>query len=56
YNVSGGLVTPGRNDYPAGENSDVGFRVAAIPEPSSITLLVCGALGLLVYGWRRRRM
>ena len=25
-----------------------------VPEPSSVTLLVCGLLGLAVYGWRRR--
>ena len=40
---------------PSSEYTDVGFRVASIPEPGSITLLVCGAVGLLVYGWRRRR-
>ncbi len=31
-----------------------GFRVASIPEPDSITLLVCGALTGLMW-WRRRR-
>ena len=40
---------------PADESQSFGFRVARIPEPGSITLLVCGALGLLAYGWRRRR-
>jgi len=34
----------------------LGFRVASVPEPGSITLLVCGALGLLTYAWRRRRL
>ena len=28
---------------------------AEVPEPSTVALLVCGALGLLAYGWRRRR-
>ena len=32
-----------------------GFRVANIPEPGSIPLLVCGVVGLLAYAWRRRR-
>jgi formylglycine-generating enzyme required for sulfatase activity len=32
-----------------------GFRVAFVPEPGSITLLVAGALSLVAYGWRRRR-
>ena len=40
---------------PTQENKRVGFRVASIPEPGSITLLVCGAVGLLAYGWRRRK-
>ena len=37
---------------------DLGFRVAAskaVPEPSTITLLATGAIGLVGYGWRRRR-
>jgi sulfatase modifying factor 1 len=29
--------------YPTNENCYIGFRVASIPEPGSITLLVCGA-------------
>ena len=32
-----------------------GFRVAEVPEPGSITLVVCGGLCLLAYAWRRRR-
>ncbi len=27
----------------------------AVPEPSSVALLGIGALGLVGYGWRRRR-
>jgi len=30
--------------------------IDAIPEPGSMTLLVCGALGLLAYAWRRQRI
>lgn len=37
------------------ETKDVGFRVASIPEPSTITLLAMGAIGLLLYAARRRR-
>ena len=29
--------------------------VTAIPEPSTIILLVAGAVSALIYGWRRRR-
>ncbi len=32
-----------------------GFRVASIPEPGSITLLVCGAVAGLAWGRRRRQ-
>jgi formylglycine-generating enzyme required for sulfatase activity len=32
-----------------------GFRVAEVPEPSSITLVVCGGLCLLALAWRRHR-
>ena len=27
-----------------------------VPEPSTLVLLTAGTLGLLGYGWRRRRM
>ncbi len=40
----------------------VGFRVASdpsgwepVPEPGSITLVVCGGLSLFAYAWRKRR-
>ncbi len=38
---------------PHSEADWIGFRVASIPEPGSITLLVCGAVAGLI--WRRRR-
>jgi len=38
---------------PTNEYYDIGFRVASVPEPGSITLLVCGLVGLLM--WFRRR-
>jgi formylglycine-generating enzyme required for sulfatase activity len=43
--------------HPAAEIDFMGFRVAsseAVPEPGSITLVVCGGLCLLAYVWRRR--
>ncbi len=40
--------------YPTFEYNNLGFRVASVPEPGSISLLVCGlAAGLL--WWRRRK-
>jgi formylglycine-generating enzyme required for sulfatase activity len=53
-NGSGGLLSSLRSfGFPTGEYSGgVGFRVASIPEPSTMLLGVFGAGGLLV--WRRR--
>ena len=40
--------------YPTGENPNIGFRVASVPEPGSITLLLFGFIGGLIC-WRRWR-
>ncbi len=37
---------------PTIEYSDIGFRVASVPEPGSIGLLLAGAIGLLAFAWR----
>ena len=37
-------------------NTDINqFTTAAVPEPSSIALLLVGGLSLVVFAWRRRR-
>ena len=41
-------------DIPPYEGSSLGFRVASVPEPGSITLLVAGAIAGLIF-WRRWR-
>jgi len=41
------------SDYPANEDFLTGFRVSAVPEPSSLIALAAGLVGLL--GIRRRR-
>ena len=38
---------------PTGESESIGFRVAMVPEPGSVSLLVCGAVAGLIC-WRRR--
>jgi hypothetical protein len=34
----------------------LGTGLAVIPEPGSLALLCCGAVGLVGYGWRRQRV
>jgi hypothetical protein len=50
----------GRSDaYSAGLFSDTGYiftvQIVSAPEPSTLTLLICGAAGLCLAGWRRLR-
>ncbi len=40
---------------PVYEAENMGFRVASVPEPGSITLLFAGIACLLAYAWRRRK-
>ncbi|MBU4273351.1 MAG: PEP-CTERM sorting domain-containing protein [Planctomycetes bacterium] len=32
-----------------------GLQLVAVPEPSTVVLLVTGLIGLLCYAWRKRR-
>jgi formylglycine-generating enzyme len=41
-------------DSPTRETCDVGFRVASVPEPSSLAMLAGGALTALLCRWRKR--
>lgn len=53
YGSSGGILASSNrgSSYPHDEANDIGFRVASVPEPSSLLLLSLGGLALL----RRRR-
>jgi sulfatase modifying factor 1 len=54
-NFSYYLLASNRNgNDPSYEDNDVGFRVASVPEPSSITLMLCGAIAGLLW-WKRSR-
>ena len=44
------------SDNPLAASSVWGFRVASVPEPSTIVLLLAGAACLLGFAWRRRTM
>jgi formylglycine-generating enzyme required for sulfatase activity len=39
--------------YPTSEYNFVGFRVASVPEPGSVAMLLGLALTAVLYGWRR---
>jgi formylglycine-generating enzyme len=41
--------------HPTFDGAQVGFRVASVPEPSSITLMLCAGAMAVVLWWRRRK-
>ena len=56
-------VTPGTYTWTWGSGAhadsftlQIGPAATAAPEPATLTQLATGALGLLGYGWRRRRL
>jgi sulfatase modifying factor 1 len=53
WRLSATFLAASTRDYdaPTGEFSDIGFRVALVPEPATLGML---ASGLLVFGFRRR--
>jgi sulfatase modifying factor 1 len=52
---SGFVSSTQSNIYdPATQKLDVGFRLASIPEPSTLVLAAFGFIGLAAWGWRRR--
>ncbi len=56
FDISNALFASHRREhYPSYEDTYLGFRVASVPEPGSITLVFVGIACLLAYGWRRRR-
>jgi len=48
--------TVGGNGAPTSTNLEIGFRVAYVPEPNTLALLLASMIGLLAYAWRRRSM
>ena len=55
-NSSIGLLSSSRNGLvPSNGGFSIGFRVAMVPEPSSLMLAAFGFIGLAAWGWRRRR-
>ena len=54
-NISGNLAASARGyGGPTGGSSGIGFRVANVPEPGSIALLVSGGIAGLIWWWRRK--
>jgi formylglycine-generating enzyme len=48
-------ATPPSYEDPIG-GKNLGFRVASVPEPSSLALLLAGGIGVLGDAWRRRML
>jgi hypothetical protein len=40
---------------PTIDHPSVGFRLATIPEPATVTLAAFGRAALAAYGWQRKR-
>jgi len=56
YSDSDNLLASVRSSYyPTAEGFSFGFRVASVPEPGSLTLMLCGALAGVFWWWRRGR-
>jgi formylglycine-generating enzyme required for sulfatase activity len=45
----------GLGDDPTSEYNDMGFRVATVPEPTSVALAAIGIVSLVTLGWQRRK-
>lgn len=55
YFGSHGLSAAHRDYFdPTSENFDIGFRVASVPEPGSLTLMLCGGVAGLFW-WKCRK-
>ena len=53
--LANGLMSLDRNDNnPANDGNGMGFRVATVPEPSTLALAALGAIGLLFAARRKR--
>jgi hypothetical protein len=53
-------LTPGTYEWTWGTGANQNFTLqigpASVPEPTSLTLLGIGAVGMMGYAWRRRKL
>ena len=54
YSSDMDTLSSGFGGVPMMQDSLTGFRVASVPEPGSISLLLAGVGSLLAYAWRRK--
>ena len=53
--IEGGDHSAPLNVMPLQRSVEFAYTHLAIPEPTTLALLATGAIGLLAYGWRRRK-
>ena len=55
YDITAQFVSNGQKGVKFGDDGFLRFQLQVVPEPSALALAAFGLLGLVAYGWRRKR-